>query len=108
MTDIVFLYCTAPDAESAGVIAEALIEEKLAACVNIHAPVRSIYRWEDAVEDAAETPFIVKTSQDAAPAAAERIISLHPYDTPCVAALPIERAGSSPAFLDWIRASTKM
>lgn len=107
MTDIVFLYVTAPNAETAARIARTLIEEKRAACVNIHGEMRAVYAWEGRVEIQLETPMIVKTTAAAAAAAKDRIIALHPYDEPCVAALPVRRDGSSEPFLDWIAAATK-
>ncbi len=108
MADIIFLYCTAPDPETAERIADDLIGSKYAACVNIHAPMRSVYAWEGAVEKAAETPFIVKCAKDRADAARDRIIALHPYDCPCVAAIPIDGAHSSAAFLEWVGAATTL
>ena len=73
MSEIVFLYVTAPNAETAARIARALIEENLAACVNIHAEMRSVYEWEGKVEIGLETPLIVKTTAAAANAARDRI-----------------------------------
>ena len=101
-SDVVFLYVTAPDNDVAEKIASALIAEKLAACVNIHAEMRSIYAWNSAVEETAERPMIVKTAAAQADAACRRITALHPYDEPCVAALPVLRDGSSAGFLDWV------
>lgn len=106
MSDIVFLYVTAPDAETARAIADSLVRERRAACVNILTESRSIYEWEGKIEEATETPFLVKTTRANAAGAAERIKALHPYDTPCVAALPVLRDGSSAAFLDWIEENT--
>ncbi|GJL95448.1 MAG: dihydroorotate dehydrogenase [Hyphococcus sp.] len=105
MSDIVFLYVTAPNAETAARIARTLVEEKLAACVNIHSEMRSIYEWEGNVELKLETPMFVKTTSAGAIAARERIVELHPADEPCVAAMPIQEQGSSPGFLHWIRQS---
>ena len=104
MSTVTFLYSTAPDEKTARTIAEILVSEKLAACVNILAPIQSVYVWEGEVERSAEVPFIVKTTDAVAPSARERILSAHPYDCPCVAALPIDDHGSSRAFLDWVRA----
>jgi periplasmic divalent cation tolerance protein len=104
---IVFLYVTAPDAQTAARIARTLVEEKLAACVNIHSEMRSIYAWDGTIESQLETPLFVKTTAAAANAARDRIIALHPYDTPCITALPVQATGSSQAFLDWIAAATK-
>ncbi len=106
MDDAVFLYVTAPDAEIAGRIARTLVGERLAACVNIHGPMRSVFEWEGKTEEVVETPLIVKTTALKAPAARDRILALHPYETPCVAALPVARNGSSEAFLDWIEKTT--
>ncbi|GJL92376.1 divalent-cation tolerance protein CutA [Hyphococcus sp.] len=102
MSGIVFLYVTTPNSETAARIARALVEEKLAACVNIHAEMRSIYEWEGKVEIGLETPLIVKTTASAANAARDRILALHPYGEPCIAALPIAAGGSSRGFLDWV------
>ena len=107
MTDIVFLYVTAPNSETAARIARTLVEEKLAACVNIHGEMRSVYEWEGAIEFQNETPLFVKTTVSAAPAVRNRIIELHPYDKPCVVALPVSREGSSESFLEWIANSVK-
>jgi periplasmic divalent cation tolerance protein len=107
MTDFVFLYVTAPNAETAARISRALIEEKLAACVNIHSEMRSIYEWEGRVEIQLETPMFVKTTASGAGKARDRILDLHPHEEPCVAAIPILREGSSEAFLDWIAKTTK-
>jgi len=107
MTDILFLYVTAPNAETAARIGRMLVEEKLAACVNIHAEMRSIYSWEGKVEIGLETPLFVKTTKAAAEAARDRILDLHPHDEPCIAALPISAHGSSAGFLEWIEKATK-
>lgn len=107
MSEIVFLYVTAPNAETAARIARTLVEEKLAACVNIHGEMRSIYEWDGAIEMKLETPLFVKTTAAASEAARDRIIALHPYDEPCVAALPVSDRGSSQGFLGWIAESTK-
>lgn len=107
MSGIVFLYVTAPNAETAARLARALVEEKLAACVNIHAEMRSVYEWEGKIEIGLETPLIVKTTDAAATAARDRIVEIHPYGEPCVAALPVATDGSSASFLDWIRTATR-
>jgi periplasmic divalent cation tolerance protein len=106
VSDIVFLYVTAPDPETAHQIARTLITEKLAACVNISAPMTSIYEWQGAIEETAETAMIVKTTASAVERARDRIIALHPHDTPCIAAMPISAHGSAPAFLDWAAQAT--
>ena len=103
MADVTLLYSTAPDVETAQKIADTLVTEKLAACVNILAPMTSVYEWDGALEHAGETPMIVKTANSSA--AKDRIIALHPYDCPCVIALNIDEAASSAPFLEWVRAA---
>ena len=107
MADGTFLYSTMPDQDTAQAIATALINEKLAACVNILAPMTSVYEWDGVVEQASEIPVIVKTTRAAAPAARDRIIALHPYECPCIAALAVDAESSSGAFLDWIATVTE-
>ena len=104
---IYFLYVTAPRADIADQIGAALVDEGLAACVNIHGEMRSIYKWEGKIEREPETPFIVKTNAGAVEAARARIVELHPYETPCVAAIAINDAGSHLPFLNWVNANSK-
>ena len=91
------VFASPDEAERIGRIA---IEERLAACVNILAPCRSIYRWDGAIETAVETPALFKTRADRAAALAERIAALHGYDVPAVAMWPIER--TLPGYAAWI------
>jgi periplasmic divalent cation tolerance protein len=102
VNDAVFLYVTCPDAGQAETLGRALVEASLAACVNILPGMRSIYRWQGAVESADEAVMIVKTAQ--APAAQAFILRHHPYDCPCVVVLPL--AGGNPDYLTWIAASS--
>jgi len=102
-SDVRVVLSTAPDAASASTLARALVEEGFAACVNLVPGVRSIYRWKDAVEDAEEVLLVVKTTAAAAPALAERLAALHPYEVPEVLALE-PSAGSAP-YLAWLTAS---
>jgi periplasmic divalent cation tolerance protein len=92
---------TAPDVECAERIARVLVEERLAACVNVVPGVRSVYRWEGAVQSDAEVMLVAKTRADRGAALATRIKELHPYDLPEVLELPA--AGGSDAYLDWVR-----
>ncbi|GAB4533710.1 MAG: divalent-cation tolerance protein CutA [Parvularculaceae bacterium] len=103
---VLLLYVTAPDPETAERIGRTLVEDRLAACVNILPRMQSVYRWNDALESAEEAVMIVKTTERRAAAARDRILSLHPYDEPCVLALPVAQAGSASGFLDWIAAET--
>ena len=93
-----------PDEETANAIALAVVEEKLAACVNILPRVQSIYRWQGSVESAAEIPLLIKTTADNYPALEARITTLHPYDVPEIIALPIARG--LPAYLNWVATET--
>lgn len=91
---------TAPDAETAGRIAQTLVEERLAACVNVVTGIRSIYRWQGRIEDEGEVLLVIKTCADRVAALAERLPALHPYDVPELLALPVE-AGFEP-YLRWV------
>lgn len=97
------LYVTGPEDDLAR-IARALVAERLAACCNLSAPHRAIYRWEGAVAEAEERAMLVKTTAAQAEAATARIVALHSYDLPCVLRLPVQQ-GHRP-FLDWIAAET--
>ncbi len=93
-----------PDRASAERLADALIEARVAACVNILAPCRSIYRWKDAVQHDEEHPMLVKTTAERYPALEAAIRAGHPYELPEIVAVPIERG--LPAYLDWIASET--
>lgn len=97
-------FITAPDAETGARIARALVEERLAACVNLVPGIRSIYRWEGALEEDAEVLLVVKTRADRADALASRVVDLHPYDLPELLLLPA--VGGSSAYLEWVRAES--
>ena len=98
--DALVCLCTCPDEAVAGRIARALVEERLAACVNVVPGLRSVYRWRDAVEDAREVLLLAKTTRDALPALQARLLALHPYELPEL--LAVEAAGGLPAYLGWI------
>lgn len=100
MTDALLVLVTVPDAETGERIAEALVGEGLAACVNLLGEIRSIYRWKGAVERAAERLCVIKTRAAGFERLRARVVALHPYEVPEVIALPIA-AGHAP-YLDWI------
>lgn len=104
--EIVLLYTTWPDAETAERFAAEAVADRLAACANLLGPMRAVYRWQGAVERAAETPMLLKTTAARAEALRDRILAAHPYETPAVLALPVRAEGANPAFLDWICAET--
>ena len=93
-----------PDEECANAIALALVEEKLAACVNILPRMQSVYRWQGAVESASEVPLLIKTTADRYPALEAAIQTHHPYDIPEIIALPLSQG--LPAYLNWVAAET--
>lgn len=97
---IQFVYMTAGSDEEAGSIAKALVESKLAACVNIVPGMRSVYVWEQKVQQERECVLIAKTTADRVPALVEKVKAVHSYDCPCIVSLPA--TGGNPAFLDWI------
>ena len=94
-----------PDRAAAERLADALVERQLAACVNILAPCRSVYRWKGAVQHDEEHPMLIKTTGACYPALEQAIRKEHPYELPEIIAVPIERG--LPAYLDWVTAQTK-
>ena len=99
-----FVYITAKDKAQALKIGRALVEERLAACINVWEGVTSVYRWEGAVEEATEAVLIAKTTESQIPAIVDRVKELHSYACPCVVAWPLETG--NPAYLDWIERET--
>ncbi|MGE5472111.1 MAG: divalent-cation tolerance protein CutA [Bacteroidota bacterium] len=93
-----------PDEECANAIALAVVEARLAACVNILPRVQSIYRWQGAVESATEVALFIKTTAEHYPALETAIRQRHPYELPEIIALPVERG--LPAYLQWVAAET--
>ena len=93
-----------PDEETANAIALALVEAKLAACVNILPRVQSLYRWQGVVESATEIPLFIKTSADRYAALEAAIRELHPQAIPEIIALPV--TDGLPAYLNWVAAET--
>ena len=98
------IYVTVGSEEEAASIGKKLIEERLAACVNI-LPVKSVYRWEDSIEEDSEVVMFIKTRSSRAEEVSERVKSLHSYDIPCIVVLPIQQG--NPDYLQWIEESTK-
>lgn len=94
------VYMTAADSEEAERIAEALVEQRLAAGVNILSPIRSVYRWKGEIRKAGEVPLLAQTSAERFAELADVVRGQHSYETPCIIAMPIVRGNAD--FLDWI------
>jgi len=104
-TDICEVVITAGDAETLASLTRTLVEERLAACGQNIASVRSIYRWEGDVQDDPEARVGIHTRTGLVPELVDRVKSLHSYDVPCIIALPV--IGGNRAYLDWVRAETR-
>jgi periplasmic divalent cation tolerance protein len=103
MTNKRLVLTAASSPEESKKIARALVESRLAACVNIIPKIESVYRWEGKVEEAHEYLLLIKTTQEAFPRLREMIQQLHSYDVPECIALSVEEG--SQAYLNWIDAS---
>jgi periplasmic divalent cation tolerance protein len=105
MTDKVVVLVTCSSAEEAARIANTLVEERLAACVNISSPIRSVYRWQGKVCDAAEVLLVIKTTRELFDRVRRAVERLHSYQVPEVICLPI--IDGAPNYLNWIGVSVK-
>jgi periplasmic divalent cation tolerance protein len=94
------IFCSCPDADSAGRLADTLVEERLAACVTRLPGATSVYRWEGAVQRDAEVLLIIKTTAERLANLSARIEALHPYEVPEVLAVPV--AGGAERYLAWL------
>jgi periplasmic divalent cation tolerance protein len=100
---VVSVYAVFADAEEAERIGRTVVEERLAACVNIVGPIRSIYRWEGAVHTGDEVAAIFKTGESQADALIERVTALHSYDVPCVVSWSVDKVQRK--YADWVEDS---
>jgi periplasmic divalent cation tolerance protein len=100
MTDKIVVFSTAASAEEAETIARRLVEERLAACVNVIREIRSFYRWQGKIEDAAEWLLVIKSSRERFDAVRTTVEKLHSYDVPEVIALPVVEGTRN--YLDWM------
>ncbi|MEP7129687.1 MAG: divalent-cation tolerance protein CutA [Sphingomicrobium sp.] len=100
---LVSVYAVFANAEEAERVGRAVVDERLAACVNILGPVRSIFRWKGAIETADEAVAIFKTNDAQADALLKRVAALHSYDVPCAVCWPAEKA--LPDYVDWVEDS---
>jgi periplasmic divalent cation tolerance protein len=101
----ILVLTNAPDRIVAGALARALLDDHLAACVNIGGPVESIYHWRDRIETATEVPVTIKTRAALYSKVEEAIAKIHPYDTPEIIAIPIAHGGAR--YLAWLAAETR-
>ena len=101
----ILVYCTCPDAEVGQDLARILVDEKLAACVSVLPGIRSVYRWQDKVEQDMECLLIIKSLESGFPALSARILENHPYELPEILAVPVSHG--HPPYLAWISESSE-
>jgi periplasmic divalent cation tolerance protein len=98
------VFTNLPDRAAAERIAGLLVEQRLAACANVLAPCRSVYRWQGAVQHEEEHPLLIKTTRERYPALERALRAAHPYELPEIIAVSVERG--LPAYLEWVAAET--
>jgi len=101
---LLLVFTNLPDRAAAQKLAEALVAQRVAACVNILAPCQSVYRWKNDLQRDEEHPVLIKTTAERYDALEAAIRAAHPYELPEIVAVPIERG--LPAYLDWVAAET--
>jgi periplasmic divalent cation tolerance protein len=89
----------------AELLAAALVEQRVAACVNVLMPAQSVFRWKGHVESASEVPLVIKTTAERYPMLEQAILAGHPYELPEIVAVPVEQG--LPAYLEWVAAETR-
>lgn len=104
-SEALLVFCSFPDRETALSVADTLVNEHLAACVQVSAPMTSVYRWQDKVCHDAEVAMLLKCSRSAYAALEQRLVALHPYEVPEL--LAVTATEGLPAYLDWIKDNTK-
>ena len=104
MTDIWVLYSTFPNRAEALSIAQALVESRLAACVNVIDSITSVYRWQGNIQQDSEVALVAKTQADRVDDAIAKIRSLHSYDIPAITAWPLAKGHGE--FLQWVSNET--
>ena len=101
MDELIVLYTTWPDAETAEAFGRRAVQERLAACANVLAPMRSSYHWDGEIQNEPEIPMLLKTTSATAQALVDTILKYHPYETPCVLSLGVDLANCNPKYVDW-------
>lgn len=102
--EITFIYTTLPDAPAASALGKALVERRLAACVNIFSNMTSIYEWQGKLQEDMETAMLIKTRRELVNETIKAARELHPYETPALLILPV--AGGNDEYLSWVAAQT--
>jgi periplasmic divalent cation tolerance protein len=102
MTDLILVLTTLPEDE-AEPFARTLLEERLAACVNVHAPMTSLYWWKGSIERDVESQLVIKTTRARLEALAARFAELHSYELPELVVVPV--AWGSKDYVDWVKSS---
>ncbi|VVC82145.1 divalent-cation tolerance protein CutA [Sideroxydans sp. CL21] len=105
MSEVLLVITNLPDRASAERVAEALVIQRVAACVNVLAECASIYRWEGKLEHASEVPLLIKTTRAAYPKLEDALRKLHPYELPEIIALPVDTG--LPEYLNWVVQETQ-
>ncbi|MDY0275103.1 MAG: divalent-cation tolerance protein CutA [Desulfomicrobium sp.] len=100
--DQIMVYMTAPDLKCARTISQALVKERLVACVNILPHMESIYWWNESIHNESEVVILAKSMHALFPALQDTVLALHPYEVPCIVAW--DMANGHPPFLQWIAA----
>lgn len=103
-TDVCEVIITAGDPEWLASLSRTLVEERLCACGHNIAPIRSLYRWQGTVHDEIEARVALHTRVDLVPQIVRRTMDEHPYQVPCVLALPV--VGGNPDYIEWVREQT--
>ena len=103
--DSLLVFTNLPDRASAERLAALLVEQRLAACVNLLAPCQSAYRWNGEIQHDEEHPLLIKTAQDRYAAVEASIRAHHPYELPEIIAVPVVRG--LPAYLNWVESETR-
>lgn len=106
MTQLVLILTTMPDDDRVETLARTLVDERLAACVNVHRAMVSTYRWKGAVEREDERQVVIKTTRERIPELESRLRALHPYELPEF--IVVAGDGGSDAYLDWVLSETRL
>lgn len=101
MTELVLIFTTVADDERAEQLARRLVDERLAACVNLHPPMVSMYRWQGKLERDSERQMVIKTTRDRVSALEARLTQLHAYEVPEFIVVNVDDV--SPAYLKWVK-----